>query len=110
MGSYQVPPEWAEYGARFESDGLLYLAEWRRGFTVHELRAMFFITQQVRTLESEVKNLTSTVERQAGELAAAERRAWWYRSQLVAESRLGMALAHIHGQGREPPFHRQRLA
>jgi len=30
MASYQVPPEWADFGARFGRDGLLYLAEWRR--------------------------------------------------------------------------------
>lgn len=97
MPAYKVPPEWADYGARFERDGLLYLAEWRRGFTVHELRSMFFQCQQVRSLTVEVKNLTSTVERQAAELEAAERRAWWLRGQLVAESRLGLALARLHG-------------
>ena len=39
---YRLPPEWEAAGARVGRDGLLYLAEWRRGFTVHELRALFF--------------------------------------------------------------------
>ena len=94
-GEYLLPPEWADYGARFGRDGLLYLAEWRRGFTVHELRAMFFQCQQVRSLESEVKNLTSTVERLAGELDQSERRREFYRRQLVLESRLGAMLGRL---------------
>lgn len=97
MRGYQLPPEWADYGARWGNDGLLYLAEWRRGFTVHELRALFFESQAARSLDLEVKNLTSTVESLQAQLAEADRRAWWYRHQLVAESRLGLALARLHG-------------
>jgi len=97
MDRYQVPPDWAFTGARFGSDGLLYLAEWRRGFTPFELRALFFECQTARALRLEVNVLTSTVERVTGELHEAQARAAWYRSQLVAESRLGLALARLHG-------------
>jgi len=93
----KLPAAWSDYGARFGTDDKLYLAEWRRGFTVHELRALFFDCQAARALRVEVKILTSTIERQAAELERAERRAWWYRRQLVIESRLGLALARIHG-------------
>ena len=50
-----VPPDWSAHGACFGRDGLLYLPDWRRGFTVHELRALFFNCQQVRSLESELR-------------------------------------------------------
>jgi len=41
-----MPPECEAYGARWGTDGLLYLCEWRRGFIVHELRSMFYDCQQ----------------------------------------------------------------
>lgn len=90
-----VPAEWAAYGARFGADGLLYLGEWRRGFTVHELRALFFDCQQARGLRVEVKNLTSTVEALTTRLDEAEQRTAFYRRQLILESRLGAMLARI---------------
>jgi hypothetical protein len=95
MPAYRVPPEWADFGACWGNDGLLYLAEWRRGFTVHELRALFFECQAARSLAQEVKNLTSTVEALSDQLDQAESRAGWYRSQLCLESRAGAMLARI---------------
>ena len=95
MSPYRVPPEWADFGARFGRDGLLYLAEWRRGFTVHELRALFFDCQRARALERELRQ---AVTDQAAALAAqsrAESRAEWYRRQLVLESRHGLMLARL---------------
>lgn len=90
-----VPQAWSEAGARFGEDGLLYLAEWRRGFDVHELRALFFQIQQIRALQLEVKNLTAQAEAAATAADRADDRALWYRRQLVLESRLGLALQRI---------------
>lgn len=95
MRVYRVPPEWGAAGARFGRDGLLYLAEWRRGFTVHELRALFFESQRARTLEHELRQLASQAERAAVEQSRAEQRAEWYRRQLVLESKLGAMLGRL---------------
>jgi len=88
-----LPAAWSAAGARFGADGLLYLAEWRRGFTVHELRALFFECQQARALRHEVTRLARELENQGAELAEAQRRASWYRSQLTTEARIGLALS-----------------
>jgi hypothetical protein len=90
-----MPADWIAAGARFGADGLLYLPEWRRGFSVHELRALFFECQSVRTLRVEVKNLKSSTEQLTAQLDAAEARAAFYRQNLVLESRLGMCLIRI---------------
>jgi len=95
MARYRVPPEWAAFGARFGRDGLLYLAEWRRGFTVHELRALFFDCQRARTLEREKNRLADELARAESEKEKAEALAAWYRRQLVLESRLGAMLARL---------------
>jgi hypothetical protein len=95
MAPYRVPDEWERYGARFGSDGLLYLAEWRRGFTVHELRALFFDCQRVRTLERELRQAARDLECAHFEQSQSEARAAWYRRQLVLESRLGAMFARI---------------
>jgi hypothetical protein len=95
MGHYRVPPEWEQYGARFERDGLLYLAEWRRGFTVHELRALFFECQQVRTLARENARLTRELDTASRQADTAEARAAWYRRQLILESRFGAMLRRL---------------
>ena len=90
-----LPPEWEQFGARFGRDGLLYLAEWRRGFTVHELRALFFDCQRVRTLEREHRQMVTDLERAHIEQSQAEERATWYRRQLVLESRYGAMLERM---------------
>jgi len=95
MRDYRVPPEWEAAGARFGRDGLLYLAEWRRGFTVHELRALFFDCQRVRTLERELRQAVTELERASIEQSQSEARAVWYRRQLVLEARLGAMLARV---------------
>lgn len=90
-----VPQEWAAYGARFGRDGLLYLSEWRRGFTVHELRALFFTCQEVTTLRRELDLARRERDELADRLDQVEQRCAWYRRQLVLESRLGLALLRI---------------
>ena len=97
MSPYRVPPEWADFGARFGRDGLLYLAEWRRGFTVHELRALFFDCQRARALEQENARLAAERDAAEREKNEAEARAAWYRRQLVLESRHGLMLARLAG-------------
>ena len=95
MRDYRVPPEWEAAGARFGRDGLLYLAEWRRGFTVHELRALFFDCQRARTLERELRAAVTDLEHARIEASQQELRAAWYRRQLVLESRLGAMLLRV---------------
>lgn len=92
---HSVPAEWAAYGARFGSDGLLYLAEWRRGFTVHELRALFFECQQVRSLKARVRLAERDQARSDAEIDQLKRRCAFYRRNLVLESRLGLCLARL---------------
>lgn len=56
---------------------------------------MFYETRLVTTLRHEVDRLTREMEQERAAREEAERVAWWYRSQLVAEARLGLALARI---------------
>jgi len=95
---HAMPSAWEEYGARWGDDELLYLPMWRRGFTPHELGALFFSSQLARSLERDVKRLTAELERSSIELENARRLAWWYRRQLVCESQLGLALARVDGR------------
>lgn len=92
---YRLPADWEAFGARFGRDGLLYLAEWRRGFTVHELRALFFECQQVRTLKAEARQLMRDLDMVTAERDELARRVEFYRRQLILEARLGMALLRI---------------
>ena len=92
---FRLPPEWEAAGARVGRDGLLYLAEWRRGFTVHELRALFFDCQQVRTLRRELAQAATDLERVTLEASQLEARVTWYRRQLILEARLGAMLARL---------------
>jgi hypothetical protein len=90
-----LPAEWQSCGARFGRDGLLYLDGWRRGFTVHELRALFFDCQRARALERELRQAVTELERAQLKESLAIERAAWYRRQLVLESRLGAMLARL---------------
>lgn len=92
---YTLPGEWVEHGARFGRDGLLYLTPWRRGFTVHELQALFFESQRTRALERDNSRLARELEAAKEAEARAGERAAWYRRQLVLESRLGAMLERI---------------
>lgn len=91
MPRHSIPPEWADFGARWGDDGLLYLAEWRRGFSVHEIRALFFECQQVRSLTHELRRAESELETLREAQSALQQRIDWYRHQL----RLGNALGPI---------------
>src|SRR5688572_17243845 len=57
-----MPAAWTAAGAAFGRDGLLYLPEWRRGFEVGELRALFWHCQQVAALERDLKRVAADLE------------------------------------------------
>lgn len=90
-----LPGEWRDQGASFGDDGLLYLPEWRRGFSIYELRALFFESQRARALDAELRTAARDLARLAAQNEVLERQVYWYRRQLVLESRMGMALARI---------------
>jgi hypothetical protein len=73
-------------------DALFYVPEWRRGFTPHEIRALFWKCQQIISLESELRRLKQEIERRDDEINALEIKADFYRRQVVLESRFGMIL------------------
>ncbi len=95
MQGVEVPPEWAAHGASFGQDGLLYLPDWRRGFTIHELRAMWFQVQQVRSLESRLRLAERDFEALEARFEITERNCAFYRRQCTLEARLGLALSRI---------------
>lgn len=98
MSRYRMPPEWAEYGARWGNDGLLYLAEWRRGFAVHDLRALFFECQQVRSLKRERDAILRDLDAATAHINRLETRIGWYRRQVTIEARLYPLLMREHPQ------------
>ena len=75
---------------------MLYLGEWRKGFNINELRALFWECQRVRALESKQRAAAAHLASQAATIEGLEKQVYWYRRQLVAESRLGLALARIN--------------
>lgn len=87
-----LPAEWESYGASWGRDGLLYLAEWRRGFTVHELRAMFFDCQQVSTLRADLERLRRDLQDTEQALDEQQRLTAFYRRECHRAAKLGIAL------------------
>jgi hypothetical protein len=73
-------------------DGMLFVPEWRRGFTPGEIRALFWKCQLVASLESEIRLLKKQLEESNAEIEALEIRADFYRRQVILESRFGMML------------------
>ncbi|MBZ0105519.1 MAG: hypothetical protein K8H84_07790 [Sulfuricella denitrificans] len=88
-------PDWVNFS--FGRDGLFYIEGWRRGFTPGEIRAQFYQVQLVRALTHQAATAKADTEKAIQSQQEAEKRAAWYRSQLVLESRMGMALARITG-------------
>lgn len=91
-----MPPEWADYGARWGNDGLIYLAEWRRGFDIHELRALFFECQQVRSLTRERDAVRHDLDATTAQIEQLETRIDWYQRQVTVEARLYPLLMREH--------------
>ena len=69
-----VPPDWEKAGCRFGRDQLLYLPERRRGFTVHELREMFWRCQQQAHYRRERDQAHRDLEAAHAEIDALEHR------------------------------------
>ncbi|MBS0425009.1 MAG: hypothetical protein JSR71_11450 [Proteobacteria bacterium] len=81
--------EWKGY--RFV-DNLIFVPEWRNGFTPHEIRAFFWKCQLVSSLQREIKLLKDELGRRNEEIDALEIKADFYRRQVVLESRFGLIL------------------
>jgi hypothetical protein len=73
-------------------DALFYVPEWRRGFTPHEIRALFWKCQQIKCLNNEINLLKQELERRNEEINTLEIKADFYRRQVVLESRFGLIL------------------
>lgn len=86
---------WQDFA--FGRDGLFYLPGWRKGFEPAEIRAQFFQVQQVRLLTHQAAQARADLERAVQDTHEAERKAAWYRQQLVLEARMGLSLARIAG-------------
>ena len=84
--------EWKGY--RFVGN-LFYVPEWRNGFAPHEIRALFWNTQQNISLKNEIALLKQDLERRNGEIDNLEIKADFYRRQLVLESQYGIILQRI---------------
>ena len=74
---------------------LFYVPEWRNGFAPHEIRALFWNTQQNISLKNEIALLKQDLERRNGEIDNLEIKADFYRRQLVLESQYGIILQRI---------------
>lgn len=81
--------EWKGY--RFVGN-LFYVPEWRNGFAPHEIRALFWNTQQIVSLKNEITLLKQELERRNFEIDNLETKADFYKRQLVLESRFGLIL------------------
>lgn len=84
-------------GFRLGRDGLLYIPLFHRGFNPHQLKAMFFTTQDAWADKRDVKAL----QRDLAALRAAYddllKREAFYRRQCQIESKMGLMLARIVG-------------
>lgn len=77
--------------------GRLFAPSWRNGFAPGEIKAMFFRVQQVRALESNVRQLERDLQRERERCEALERSNYFYRSQVMREARFGMVLERVFG-------------
>lgn len=82
-------PDWAGF---ILNDGRLYLPGWRGGFEPQAIRAMFFQVQQVRSLESQIRELERRESNLEADISAALKQASYYRRLVRLESSMGMML------------------
>lgn len=68
---------------------------WRRGFNAGDLNAMFYQSQQVYAFEQERRLLEADLDRAVEAQFAAEKQAYWFKRQLVLESRMGAMLLQL---------------
>lgn len=76
-------------------DGLMYLPGWRGGFEPHQIRAMFFQVQQVRSLEAQIRAIQRREAALEADIADALRQAAHYRRLTRLEANMGMMLERI---------------
>lgn len=81
-----------DWEGNYFRNNMLYIAEWKRGLTAHEIRALFWECQQVRSLKNEINLLRQEIERRNLEINTLEVKAEFYKKQLVLESRFGLIL------------------
>ena len=81
-----------EWEGFYFQDCLLFVPEWRNGFTAHQIRSLFWRTQQIASLNREINLLKNELKRRDDEIDALEIKANFYRKQLVLESRFGLIL------------------
>ncbi len=81
--------DWEGY---YFKDDLLYVPEWRRGFTPHEIRALFWKCQQIGSLNNDINLLKQELERRNEEYNLLEIKANFYKRQVILESQFGMML------------------
>ncbi|GJL75337.1 hypothetical protein [Nitrosomonas sp.] len=72
--------DWEDF---YFKDTLFYVPEWRRGFTSHEIRALFWKCQLVSSLDREIKSLKQEVDKQNNEIEKLEIRVNFYRQQVI---------------------------
>jgi hypothetical protein len=96
-----LPPEWTAYGARWGKDNHLYLGEWRHGFDVHQLRALFFECQQIRSLRHELASTKKELEDATEAIETLRRRVRWYRR--IATGQRLFYITHRTGVEAPPP-------
>lgn len=81
-----------DWQGHYFKNNMLFVPEWRRGFTAHEIRSMFYRCQLVAGLESEIRILKQQLEERNTEIDMLEIRADFYKRQVILESRFGLML------------------
>lgn len=90
-----LPGEWD--GWRIDQHGVLWAPDtWRQGFTPHQLRAMFFECQQIRSYKNDIRQLRIDLAQQQDIIEDWKKRATFYRRQCTLEAQIGMALQALH--------------
>ncbi len=85
-------PEWADI---WLNEKYLFLPGWRSGLTPLELRQQFLLTQERFYWKRQAEQLQRELERLQDALDQAEKSVWWYRRQVLLESKLGMMLGRV---------------
>lgn len=94
-GRFDLGADYPEWDGFIFDCGILHHPYWRRGFTAGDLRSMFYHSQTVRILESELARAKRDLAAASAAQDAAESAAHYYRHQLALESRSGFMLARI---------------
>lgn len=81
-----------DWQGHYFKNNMLFVPEWRRGFTPGEIRSMFYRCQLISALESEIRLLKKQLEESNVEIERLEIRSDFYRRQVILESRFGMML------------------